>query len=376
MSVPLTINGVTFQYPQEFDKHWAPVQTAWSTAVTNALKPLSGGILTLPYPTSGIVFRNTTNTSNLPLTVNSSNQLTFNGTPIGATASLTDGHILVGNGSNLPVDVAMTGNVTISDTGVTTIGASQITNAMIVAAAGIAVSKLAALTASQIVVTDGSGFLTTIASPSLTVLGYLTGVTSAIQTQLNTLTTNQSNYLPLSGGTLSGSINMASNKITGITTGTNAGEALVYGQALVGSSLVLTATPSTGQVGEYIESVVTAVSFGISANVSDATSILLSAGTWLISLQGSIDNNSSGFTSWLLGISTTPGDNAAGEVVGDNWLRGSGTVGGGFGSLTVTSYYRTIGSPTTFYAKIQALFGGSNHPILTGARLSAVRISS
>jgi len=231
MSVPLTINGVTFQYPQEFDKHWGPTLTNWSTAVTNALKPLTGGFLTLPFPTAGIVFRNSTNTANLPLTVNGSNQLTFNGTPIGATASLTNSHILVGNVSNFPADVAMSGDITINNAGVTTIGAGKVTNAMIVAAAGIAVNKLAALTLSNaLVVTDVSGFLTTLAAPSLTEVGYLTGVTSAIQTQLNTANANFANFLPLSGGTMSGIINMGSNKIISVAAGTGTGQAITYDQ--------------------------------------------------------------------------------------------------------------------------------------------------
>src|SRR5581483_7241138 len=43
MSVPLSVQGVTFQYPQQFDKNWGPVLTNWSTAVTNAIAPLYGG---------------------------------------------------------------------------------------------------------------------------------------------------------------------------------------------------------------------------------------------------------------------------------------------------------------------------------------------
>jgi len=43
--------------------------------------------------------------------------------------NLTDGHILVGNSSNIAADVAMSGDVTISDAGVTTIGAATVTAA-------------------------------------------------------------------------------------------------------------------------------------------------------------------------------------------------------------------------------------------------------
>ena len=61
---------------------------------------------------------------------------------------------------------------------------SNIANAQIKAAAAIAVNKLAALTASRAVATDGSGFLTTVATTA-TELGYVNGVTSGIQSQLN-----------------------------------------------------------------------------------------------------------------------------------------------------------------------------------------------
>lgn len=72
----------------------------------------------------------------------------------------TSGQILIGNGTDL-VSVAVTGDVTITSGGVTSIGAGVIVNADINASAAIALSKLAALTASKPVVTNGSGVLTT-----------------------------------------------------------------------------------------------------------------------------------------------------------------------------------------------------------------------
>lgn len=60
----------------------------------------------------------------------------------------------------------------------------SILNADINASAAIAVSKLAALTASRLPVLDASGFLSA-SSVTSTEAGYLSGVTSAIQTQLN-----------------------------------------------------------------------------------------------------------------------------------------------------------------------------------------------
>lgn len=56
------------------------------------------------------------------------------------TTSLSNSNILIGNSSNLATSVTPSGNVTISNAGVTTIGASQVTNSML--AGSIAASKL------------------------------------------------------------------------------------------------------------------------------------------------------------------------------------------------------------------------------------------
>lgn len=61
---------------------------------------------------------------------------------------------------------------------------TNIDNADIKAAAAIALNKLAATTVSRALVSDGSGFVTA-ATTTATEIGYVNGVTSAIQTQLN-----------------------------------------------------------------------------------------------------------------------------------------------------------------------------------------------
>jgi hypothetical protein len=58
-------------------------------------------------------------------------------------ASLTSANILVGNGSNVATSVAVTGDVTISNAGVTAIATGVVVNADISATAAIALSKLA-----------------------------------------------------------------------------------------------------------------------------------------------------------------------------------------------------------------------------------------
>jgi len=104
-----------------------------------------------------------------------------------ASSTLASAHIFVGNAGNVATDVAMSGDVTIDNTGVTAISADVIVNADVNANAAIAVSKLAALTANRVIVSDGSGFISA-SSVTTTTLGYL-DATSSIQTQIDTKVT-------------------------------------------------------------------------------------------------------------------------------------------------------------------------------------------
>ncbi len=98
---------------------------------------------------------------------------------------LTNGHIFVGNASNVATDVAMTGDITISNTGVTAIGTGVIVNADINAAAAIAFSKLAALTSGNLLVGSAGNVATAVAmSGDATIIasGALTIANDAITT--------------------------------------------------------------------------------------------------------------------------------------------------------------------------------------------------
>jgi len=108
----------------------------------------------------------------------------------------------------------------------------SIVNADIASGAAIAVNKLAALTANRATATDASGFLVASAATD-TELGYLTGVTSNIQTQFG-------DKLSLSGGTMTGILNMGGFKIASVGSPTNAGDATTkaYVDALVSAGNV------------------------------------------------------------------------------------------------------------------------------------------
>lgn len=105
------------------------------------------------------------------------------------STTLTDGSIWIGNGSNVATARAISGDISISNTGVVAISAGVIVNADIKSDAAIAFSKMAALTPSLMLASDGSGFVTTVAGFSTTIAGYLTNITSDVQAQFTT--TNQ-----------------------------------------------------------------------------------------------------------------------------------------------------------------------------------------
>ena len=283
MPIPQTFHGAVYQIPVQGDLHWAPPLTRYLVALGTYSLTSAGGTYTLTgdlnlgnafgvfakYFTSGstlpstvgsirlanldtVGWRNFASSGNLLLGVNGSDQLTFDGAPLQPLLTLTDGQIWIGDGTNTPIGRILTGDVTVSDTGVTSIGALKITNSMvsgtasiayskllltgsianadiyssaaiaysklslsasivnadIASSAAIAYSKLAALTANRVLLSDGSGFVSA-SSITNTTLGFV-DATSSIQTQINskqaTLTTGNltevtSSVLTITGGT-------------------------------------------------------------------------------------------------------------------------------------------------------------------------------
>ena len=101
-----------------------------------------------------------------------------------------------------------------------------------------AISENAALTASRAILSDSNGQLIS-SSVTSTELGYVSGVTSAIQTQLDA-------KLSLSGGTMTGDIAMGSHKVTGLAAPTTNGDALRYD--MLGANSGIATLDSGGKV--------------------------------------------------------------------------------------------------------------------------------
>jgi hypothetical protein len=220
---------------------------------------------------------------------------------------------------------------------------SSIVNADVAAAAAIAVNKLAAVTASKAVASDSSGFLVA-ASTTAAELDFVSGVTSAIQTQLGSKVPDTRT---VNGHALStdvtvniselGSVSLASPAInqTLVFDGTNWVNSTV--PAIPGSQKYVYATSTASDIGTYnVESFSVPASTEVDASVavtSGTSPVLIKAfatdsaglgvtsipaGTWLFNTYGyvsagttstiqvSVYKRTSGGTETLLFSSSTP----------------------------------------------------------------------
>lgn len=98
-------------------------------------------------------------------------------------------NIIVGNGSNVAtaLNTSSVGDILADTTTGLTIKSNVIVDADINASAAITLSKLAALTTNRALISDGSGIIS-VSTVTNTELGHVSGVTSAIQTQLDSKT--------------------------------------------------------------------------------------------------------------------------------------------------------------------------------------------
>ena len=212
MAVTLTVNGTRYNYPETGDQNWGGAATAWAQAVTAGMLQKAGGsfILTAEVDfgasfgvqalyfrsrdatvasagrirfsnnqTAGDVnWRNAADSADLKLYVDASDDLIFdqNGTPLNISAA-SSGNV-TGPGSatdNALARFDLTTGQLIQNSGAT------LDDSDILSTVGL---LLTGLTASRALQTDGSKNLES-SSVTTTELGHLSGVTSALQTQLD-----------------------------------------------------------------------------------------------------------------------------------------------------------------------------------------------
>ncbi len=122
-------------------------------------------------------------------------------TPLTALANSTPAYLIVYNSSGIPTAVPITGDVAITNTGVVSFTAGSIVNADINAAAAIAVTKLAAGTTTQILLMNGTTPTWTTVSGNVTISasGVVTiAATSITQTELANASVGTAQIIDLS----------------------------------------------------------------------------------------------------------------------------------------------------------------------------------
>lgn len=220
---------------------------------------------------------------------------------------------------------------------------------------------------------------------------YLNGEFNNVVNVLNAI---DSGNISLSKFTVSGNIAMGGNKLTGLGPGTTNGDSLRYEQLFTSGTVTFlgkiafnpttagiigTTTndnAATGEVGEYVESVVGSTNFPASGTFGDLTSISLTAGDWDVTLIFLADRGTSAqvqFTIAESGISQTTGNSSTGLVDGSNHLTtNEGATGLSDCTQTVAAYRQSLSATTTIYAKFRATYSGGQ-PVAFG-RLSSRRV--
>ncbi len=245
-------------------------------------------------------------------------------------ASLTSGNVLVGNSSNVPTSVAVTGDVTISNTGVTSIASGAVVNADINASAAIAHSKLASMSSGNILVGSSGSVPTSVA--------------------------------------VTGDVTISNAGLTTI-----ANDAVTFGkmQPVSGFSIVGKPTTGSGDIAEIGSS-----SFMLEASTgflrqADAAAARSTLGLGALATQSSVSvaTGGTGQTSYTIGdILYASGTTALSKLAGV--ATGNALISGGIG---VAPSYGKIGLTTHVSGVLPIANGGTNSS--TGVDLSTALVT-
>ena len=245
MAISLNVNGSNYTFPQTGDENWGTDVTSWAQAVTTGMLQKAGGSFVLTSevdfganfglktayiksratnPASSgqirlgssdlIAFRNSTNTGDNILSVNVMDQLQYNGTALqsaltfnntstvnlSASAGVVTASVVSGSISNTHIaasaaiaysKLALSNSIVNADVSSSAAIAyaklalsGSIVNADISTSASIAHNKMAPVLANKALISDALGVVIA-SSTSSTEIGYLAGVTSAVQTQID-----------------------------------------------------------------------------------------------------------------------------------------------------------------------------------------------
>jgi len=145
-----------------------PILKVWNGSAFVAVQPVGTGTVVSTTDTGTVTSTMILDGTILNADVNASAAIAYS-----KLAALTSANILVGNASNVATSTAVTGDVTISNAGVTAIAAGAIVNADVNASAAIAGTKISPDFGSQTITTTGivSHALGTAGAPTVTFTG-------------------------------------------------------------------------------------------------------------------------------------------------------------------------------------------------------------
>ena len=229
----------------------------------------------------------------------------------------TSGAALIADGTNFN-PVVISGDISIGTTGTAAIGTGVIVNADVNASAALAFSKMENLTASRALVSDGSGDVSVSAVTS-TEVGYLDGVTSAIQTQLDAKAS--SSYVP-----------------TAITVADESSDTTCF---------PLFTTAATGDLGPKTAS-------GLTFNSS--TDVL--SGTFAGNITGNVTGNTSGTSGSTTGNAATATALETARNIGGVSFNGTANID--LPGVNSAGNQNTSGSAASLSATLAVASGGTN----------------
>lgn len=373
MATPVTFNGVAYSIPAYGDVGYAQgpgnLSSYLIALATGTLQTVGGlfsltaqanfgpnfGLTALDFisvsalpATAGVLrlakadvidWRNNANTLNLPLGINGSDQLTFNGVVI--NTSTASGVVSTGTAGRLTLYPA---------TG-TTVDDVYVQNSQNI---DILIATQAARSVGLEYTIPNPGNAVAAATFSLLELAQTFTAIKTFSAGAGAVTLSGST-IAMGGGAISASGNITFSPTTAGIVGTTTNDAA-----------------PAGNVGEYIQSLATGVSFGANGVAADATTISLTAGDWDVTICGNVSGTAVITGNMLVGISVTAGNSLAGLVTGVNqWI--IGVVGlSTIPNYCVANYRISTSSTITVRMKTYADYSGTA-PTTTG-RLSARRL--
>ena len=159
--------------------------------------PTADRTITLPNQTGTVILSGNASIANADVATNAAIDYS-------KLAALTDGNILVGNGSNVATSVTPSGDVTISNAGAFAIASGVIVNADINASAAIAGSKLAAGSTSA----QGALQLEDSATSTSTTKAATPAAVKVAKDAADSAQTTATAAIPKAGGTFTGDVNL------------------------------------------------------------------------------------------------------------------------------------------------------------------------